>query len=101
MYRVFRNRHCAFEGNRKNSLSHVLDTTRERLDLARSRIEALWPGGLGEVRDVLRDNDPEGLQLCDNLEAAELAFAAAVMARDATDVILRLIERERRSEKGL
>ena len=101
MYRVFRNRHCSFEGSRKSSLSHVLDTTRERLDLARSRIEALWPGGLAEVRDVFRDNDPDQLQLCDNLEAAELAFSAALVARDAIDVILGLIERERRSEKGL
>ncbi|MCA0904157.1 hypothetical protein [Qipengyuania aquimaris] len=95
MYRVFRNRHCAFEGGRRMSLSHVLDTTRERLDLARGRIEALWPGGFANVKDIFRDNEPEKRELCDNVEAAELAFSAALGARDALDVILGLIERER------
>ncbi|MEL7199111.1 MAG: hypothetical protein AAGL10_12425 [Pseudomonadota bacterium] len=98
-YREFRNRHCAFDGNKKRSLSHVLDTTRERLDRAKLRIEALWPGGLAKVIDVFRGNAAERVDQCDNIVAADLSFGAALGARDSVEALLELVERQRRSEE--
>jgi len=100
-YREFRNRHCAFAEKKKRSLSHVLDATRERLDVAKLRIEALWPGGLAKVIDVFRGKAAERVDQCDNIAAADLAFGAALGAKDSVEVLLELVKRERRSEEEI
>ncbi|WP_447727480.1 hypothetical protein [Sphingomonas koreensis] len=98
-YRRFRNRHCALEGNRKKSLSHVLVDTRERLDQAKQRIETLWPDKAAATKDPHRYTDTAVVDRCDDKIAADEAFGAMIATRDAAELILKMAERNLMSSK--
>ncbi|GAA4052662.1 hypothetical protein [Parerythrobacter jejuensis] len=94
-YTSFRNRHCAFGERKQRSLSHVLKETRERLDMAKQRIDVLWPGGTDGAVDLFSDEAADVTKRCDDAIAANEAFGAALGARDALEFLLNFKERER------
>lgn len=98
-YRRFRNRHCALDGNRKESLSHVLVDTRERLDKTKQRIESLWPDKAAATKDPHGDTDIAVVDRCDDQIAANEAFGAMIATRDAAELILKMAERNLMSSK--
>lgn len=99
-YRRARNRHCALQGNLKTSMSHVLASTRERLDMAEQRIRTLWPDYAAKNQDLLRNMDAVPVKRCKDSVAADEAFGAMIATRDAAELLIKMAERYLNSAKG-
>ncbi|OYX52136.1 MAG: hypothetical protein B7Y97_03045 [Sphingomonas sp. 32-66-10] len=98
-WRRFRNRLCALPEPKRTSLSHVVKDIRERLDVLRSKMGALWPESPIDRIRLLARTDPAPKMLCDDPVAAEEAFQAALAGQDGTANLIRLIERARNPQQ--